>query len=120
MTETAYDRHAEFFVDFVDRGLTDAQGYISLLRATLLDCLGERLVGARVCDLCCGEGHLGRYLIAQGARGLTIVNNNAGNADTGLAALIKSHRLHSNLFNQMLETSQDRISLCSGRCERVV
>jgi 3-oxoadipate CoA-transferase alpha subunit len=32
-------------------------------------------------------------LIAQGARGLTIVNNNAGNGDTGLAALIKSRRV---------------------------
>ena len=32
-------------------------------------------------------------LIAQGARELTIVNNNAGNADTGLAALIKAKRV---------------------------
>jgi 3-oxoadipate CoA-transferase alpha subunit len=32
-------------------------------------------------------------LIAQGARELTIVNNNAGNGDTGLAALIKEKRV---------------------------
>src|SRR5438552_5717459 len=32
-------------------------------------------------------------LIAQGARNLTIVNNNAGNADTGLAALLKAKRV---------------------------
>jgi len=32
-------------------------------------------------------------LIAQGARELTIVNNNAGNADTGLAALLKAKRV---------------------------
>ncbi len=32
-------------------------------------------------------------LIAQGARGLTIVNNNAGNADAGLAALLKAKRV---------------------------
>lgn len=32
-------------------------------------------------------------LIAQGARDLTIVNNNAGNADTGLAALIREKRM---------------------------
>jgi len=32
-------------------------------------------------------------LIAQGARDLTIVNNNAGNADTGLAALIGAKRV---------------------------
>ena len=29
-------------------------------------------------------------LIARGARDLTIVNNNAGNAETGLAALLKA------------------------------
>ncbi len=32
-------------------------------------------------------------LIGQGARDLTIVNNNAGNAETGLAALLKSRRV---------------------------
>ena len=32
-------------------------------------------------------------LIAQGAKELTIVNNNAGNGDTGLAALIKARRV---------------------------
>ena len=32
-------------------------------------------------------------LIAQGARNLTIVNNNAGNGDTGLAALIAARRV---------------------------
>ena len=32
-------------------------------------------------------------LIAQGARALTIVNNNAGNADSGLAALLKAKRV---------------------------
>src|SRR3954469_17597404 len=32
-------------------------------------------------------------LIAQGARDLTVVNNNAGNGDTGLAALLKTGRV---------------------------
>ena len=32
-------------------------------------------------------------LIEQGARDLTVVNNNAGNADTGLAALLKTRRV---------------------------
>src|SRR5438105_12930273 len=32
-------------------------------------------------------------LIAQGARDLTIVNNNAGNGETGLAALLKAKRV---------------------------
>ena len=33
------------------------------------------------------------WLIAQGAKDLVIVNNNAGNADTGLAALLKAGRV---------------------------
>ena len=32
-------------------------------------------------------------LIEQGARDLTVVNNNAGNADQGLAALLKAGRV---------------------------
>jgi len=32
-------------------------------------------------------------LIEQGARELTVVNNNAGNGDTGLAALLKAGRV---------------------------
>ena len=33
------------------------------------------------------------WLIAQGARDLTVVNNNAGNGETGLAALLKAGRV---------------------------
>jgi 3-oxoadipate CoA-transferase alpha subunit len=32
-------------------------------------------------------------LIAQGAKDLTVVNNNAGNGETGLAALLKARRV---------------------------
>lgn len=38
-------------------------------------------------------GELIDGLIEQGARDLTVVNNNAGNADTGLAALLKTGRV---------------------------
>jgi 3-oxoadipate CoA-transferase alpha subunit len=38
-------------------------------------------------------GELIDGLIAQGARGLTIVNNNAGNGDAGLAALLGARRV---------------------------
>jgi SAM-dependent methyltransferase len=62
-----YDEHAEFYLDFVDRGLASEDGYVSLLFSTLLGCLGERLEDAHVCDLCCGEGYLGRRLVRCGA-----------------------------------------------------
>jgi SAM-dependent methyltransferase len=68
MNATAYDRHAEFYVEFVDRGLAAEDRHYDLLLATLTDCLGNRLTNARVCDLCCGEGYLGRHLLARGAR----------------------------------------------------
>src|SRR5512133_3235028 len=38
-------------------------------------------------------GELVEGLIEQGARDLTVVNNNAGNGDHGLAALLKSGRV---------------------------
>src|SRR5580700_9795048 len=68
MAGTIYDRHAAFYLDFVDRGLASEAGHAGLLRSTLIDCLGARLAGARVLDLCCGEGYLGRFLATRGAR----------------------------------------------------
>jgi 3-oxoadipate CoA-transferase alpha subunit len=70
-----------------------------------------------------GAGHpteLLHALIDQGARDLTVVNNNAGNHETGLAALIKAGRVrkmicsfprasHSHVFNQMYK--EGRIEL---------
>ena len=67
MTVTVYDRNAAFYLAFVDRYLASENGYIKLLLSTLEACLGERLAGARVCDLCCGEGYVGRYLLDRGA-----------------------------------------------------
>ncbi|PLC48393.1 3-oxoadipate CoA-transferase [Pollutimonas subterranea] len=70
-----------------------------------------------------GAGHpteLLHALIDQGATDLTIVNNNAGNFEVGLAALIKAGRVrkmicsfpkasHSHVFNQMYK--EGRIEL---------
>jgi len=41
---------------------------VQLLVSTLVSCLGDRLTNARVCDVCCGEGYLGRALRQHGAR----------------------------------------------------
>jgi SAM-dependent methyltransferase len=64
---TVYDRHAAFYLDFVDRGQA-ARGGKDPVLAALLRRLGDRLEGARVLDLCCGEGYAGRYLITLGVR----------------------------------------------------
>src|SRR5579863_3939270 len=67
MAGTVYDRHAAFYLDFVDRGQA-ARGGADPVLAALIDCLGDRLRDARVLDLCCGEGYAGRCLIRLGAR----------------------------------------------------
>ena len=67
---------------------------IDKLRSSVLDALADIHDGATV--MIGGFGGAGQPaelidgLIAQGARDLVIVNNNAGNGDTGLAALLKN------------------------------
>jgi 3-oxoadipate CoA-transferase alpha subunit len=61
-------------------------------------------------------------LIAQGAKDLTIVNNNAGNGDTGLAALLKARRVRkivcsfprqvdSHVFDNLYRTGEIELEL---------
>ena len=67
---------------------------IDKLRSSVLDALADIHDGATV--MIGGFGGAGQPaelidgLIAQGARDLVLVNNNAGNGDTGLAALLKN------------------------------
>ncbi len=70
---------------------------INKISASVADALSGVADGATV--LIGGFGTAGipneliEGLIEQGARDLTVVNNNAGNGDTGLAALLKSGRV---------------------------
>jgi 3-oxoadipate CoA-transferase alpha subunit len=70
---------------------------ISKIAASIEEALGHIKDGATV--LIGGFGTAGipnaliDGLIAQGARDLTVVNNNAGNGDSGLAALLKAGRV---------------------------
>ncbi len=70
---------------------------INKIFASLQEAVGDIHDGATV--MIGGFGNAGMpaalidALIAQGARDLTIVNNNAGNGDTGLAALLKAKRV---------------------------
>jgi len=69
-------------------------------------------------------------LIAQGARGLTIVNNNAGNADSGLAALIAAKRVRKILcsfprqadswhFDKLYRAGEIALELVPDRCDSI-
>ena len=62
MNETIYDKHVQFYLDFVDRSLADKNGLWQVLLARFQEILGNRLAGARVCDIACGEGYLSRFL----------------------------------------------------------
>lgn len=86
MSETVYDRNVSFYLDFVDRGLAGGNYEKDLSRFAA--CLGDRLAGARVCDLCCGEGYLGRWLVACGAREVVGIDSSA--------ALIQAARARAN------------------------
>lgn len=70
---------------------------INKIARTVADALGDVTDGATV--LIGGFGTAGipdeliDALLAQGAKDLTVVNNNAGNAEVGLAALLKAGRV---------------------------
>lgn len=65
MSETAYDRHAEFYVAFVDH-VTESRPHIVSTQELLSE--AGPLDGLDVCDLACGEGHFSRLLAEHGAR----------------------------------------------------
>ncbi len=58
-------------------------------------------------------------LIEQGARELTIVNNNAGNGDTGLAALLKAGQVRKIICSYPRQTDSHVFDAlyCSGKIE---
>jgi 2-polyprenyl-3-methyl-5-hydroxy-6-metoxy-1,4-benzoquinol methylase len=62
MSETIYDKHVQFYIDFVDRALADENGLWHILLSRFKAILGERIKGARICDIACGEGYLSRFL----------------------------------------------------------
>ena len=74
---------------------------IDKLRTSVLEALADIHDGATV--MIGGFGGAGQPaelidgLIAQGARDLVIVNNNAGNGDTGLAALLKNGQVRKSI-----------------------
>lgn len=62
MNETIYDKHVQFYIDFVDRNLADENGLWHILLSRFKEILRDRLKGARICDIACGEGYLSRFL----------------------------------------------------------
>lgn len=57
-----YDKHAEFYVQFVDEKLNDEGNIFNLIVAKFGEILAPYLKGASICDIACGEGRLSRHL----------------------------------------------------------
>ena len=68
MNETIYDKHVQFYLDFVDRNLADKAGLWHVLLSRFEKILSDALNGATVCDIACGEGYLSRFLAGFGPR----------------------------------------------------
>jgi SAM-dependent methyltransferase len=84
MTESIYDEHVAFYLNFVDDGLTAEDGHLDVLKSTFTHAVGDRLAGARVLDLACGEGYLGRHLVRAGARHVIGIDLSAGLIDEAI------------------------------------
>jgi 2-polyprenyl-3-methyl-5-hydroxy-6-metoxy-1,4-benzoquinol methylase len=68
---TVYDEHVQMYLDFVDRVLASDPSLFGRMRDLIGEMLGERLSGARVLDVACGEGYLSRYAASLGAAEVT-------------------------------------------------
>ena len=81
MNETIYDKHVQFYIDFVDRNLADNDGLWNVLLSRFKEILGDCLIGARVCDIACGEGYLSRFLAQLGPREVIGIDTSAALID---------------------------------------
>ena len=93
MDETIYDKHVQFYIDFVDRSLADENGLWHVLLSRFKEILGDRLKGAQVCDIACGEGYLSRFLGQFGPQEVVGIDTSAALID---AATRRRNRM--NLF----------------------
>ena len=91
MNETIYDKHVQFYLDFVDRNLADENGLWHVLLSRFKEILGDRLKGALVCDIACGEGYLSRFLGQLGPQEVIGIDLSA--------ALINAAKQRSNAVN---------------------
>jgi len=81
MNETIYDQHVQFYIDFVDRNLADENGLWHVLLSRLKESLRDRLKGARICDIACGEGYLSRFLAQLGPQEVVGIDASAALID---------------------------------------
>jgi len=84
MSRTIYDKHVDYYIDFVDRALADGRSLWHLLLSRFKELLGDRLKGACVCDIACGEGYLSRFLGQLGPREVVGIDVSAALVDAAV------------------------------------
>ena len=68
MSDSIYDTHVAFYIDFVDQALANQGSLLNILLTRFKDILSDRLHEAYVGDIACGEGYLARFLGQLGPR----------------------------------------------------
>lgn len=68
MSDTVYDANVELYLEFIDRALAERPSLFLEMLTVFDDMLADRIAGAVVCDVACGEGYLSRHLAGRGAR----------------------------------------------------
>jgi SAM-dependent methyltransferase len=84
MTQTIYDKHQQFYIDFVDRMMAAETGFWPVMFSRYEVLLGSKLPGAKVCDVACGEGYLSRHLNGLGAGEVVGVDLSAALIETAV------------------------------------
>jgi SAM-dependent methyltransferase len=92
MNETIYDKHVAFYIDFVDQALASQDSLLNICLTRIKEILGNRLLGARVGDIACGEGYLSRFLAPLGPRQVIGVDLSAALVEI---ATQRSHRANT-------------------------
>lgn len=92
VNKTLYDTHVAFYLQFVQQALAHKDSLWNMLLARFEANLGNRLPGARVVDVACGEGYLSRFLAARGPQEVVGID-----ISTALVAVATERRNAPNL-----------------------
>jgi SAM-dependent methyltransferase len=72
--QTIYDENVQMYLDFIDHALAEEPSFYIEVAKIIQRVVGDRLRGARVLDVACGEGYLSRFLAPLGPRTITAVD----------------------------------------------
>jgi ubiquinone/menaquinone biosynthesis C-methylase UbiE len=113
-TGAIYDEHAAFYVDFIDRWLAVDGALLYVLLATFDELLGDRVKGASVLDVACGQGYVSRHLAERGVGHVVGIDLSAE-----LIEVAKT-RTESSVVQFRVDDAQQLHTIDDGACDVVV